>query len=402
MQHSRLIQILISALFLLPSLSSGQDTTAVNPFGLSAKYGEKGFEFSTADNRFRLHLQTRLQFRFATPQDRHPVTFEDFDQPASHVLKNNRARFKVGGHGYKPWLKYYWEYDVASGNLLDFRIMIEKWEWLRLKVGQWKIEYSMERVISSGKQQMLGRSILNRAFTIDRQQGVELYGHLEGRGALDFSYWAAVLTGTGRSNNQNDDKNLMYFGRLQWNMFGREYKFSGSDTESSDKPVAMIALAGVTNRGSFTRFSSAGGGQLEGFENEIPGQFELNQINVESAFKYKGFSWQSELHNKEIIDFNAGGASTSVQGYYLQAGYFFHQMINWWPAPLELAVRQAGYYPNTFDSEIDQRETSFAANWFFSGHANKLTLEVSNFQFENMAMETEEEWRLRVQWDISF
>src|SRR5690606_34690299 len=202
---------------------------------------------------------------------------------------------------------------------------------------------------SNGRRQVGGRSILTRAFIIDRQQGVEFYGYLNVSGALYFSFWAAVLTGSVRSSNQNDDTNLMYFGRDQWNMYVSEYKFSGSDIETSEKPVAIIALAGVTNRGSFTRFSSAGGGHLEGFETLFPGQFELNQINLESAFKYKGFSWQSELHNKEIIDFNAGGASTSVQGYYAQAGYFFHNLINWWPAPLELAVRQAGYYPNTFE-----------------------------------------------------
>lgn len=343
-----------------------------------------------------------MQFRFATPQDPSPVTFDDFDQASSHVLKIRRARLKVGGHGYKPWLKYYWEYDVAGGNLLDFRLMIGKWEWLRFKVGQWKIEYSMERVISSGKQQLVGRSILNRAFTVDRQQGVEIYGHLDGRGPLDFSYWVAALTGTGRSNTSNDDEHLMHFGRFQWNALGREYRFSGSDPDFSDKPVAMIAVAGITNRGRYTRFSAAGGGQLEGFENGDPGQYQLNQLNLETAFKHNGFSWQSELHHKEIIDRKAKGATTLVEGYYAQAGYFFHQLLSWWPAPLELAVRQAGYYPHTFQNTINERERSVAANWFFSGHANKLTLEVSNFNFENLDMESREGWRLRLQWDISF
>lgn len=403
MQAQLIIQVLLASYCLFSFDLYSQDTTSVNPLGISASYGSKGFELTTSDNRFLLQLQSRLQFRFATPQDQHPVTFADFDQSPTPVLKNNRARLKIGGHGYKPWLKYYWEYDVAGGNLLDFRIMIEKLEWLRLKVGQWKIEYSMERVISSGKQQMLGRSIINRPFTVDRQQGVELYGHLDGNGALDFSYWAAALTGTGRSINRNDDEHLMYFGRFQWNFFGREYKFSGSDLGFSDQPVGMIALAGITNRSRFTRFSSAGGGQLEGFDGEIPGQYQLNQLNLETAFKLKGFSWQSELHHKEVIDFDAGGATTTVQGYYAQAGYFFNQLINWWPEPLELAVRQSGYYPGTFDqSSINQRESSFAANWFFSGHANKLTLEVSNFQHEYFIMDSQEGWRLRVQWDISF
>ena len=90
--------------------------------------------------------------------------------------------------------------------------MIEKWEWLSFKVGQWKVEYSRERRISSGEQQMVDRSIINRPFTVDRQQGVEVYGRLKGKGVADFNYWAAALTGTGRGNVNNDDNHLMYFG----------------------------------------------------------------------------------------------------------------------------------------------------------------------------------------------
>lgn len=402
MSAHRIIYVLLVACSLFSPNFYAQDTTSTGPMGLSATYGNKGFELTTENNRFKLQVQSRLQFRFSSPFDRNPVTISDFDQPPVSTFNIRRARLKVGGHGYKPWLKYYWEYDFPSGNLLDFRIMIEKWEWLSLKVGQWKIAYSMERLISSGKQQLVDRSIINRKFTVDRQQGVEIYGRLDGSGSLDFSYRAAVLTGTGRGAGRNDDEHLMYFGRFQWNVFGREYKFSGSDTDISDKPVGMIALAGITNRSRFTRFSSSAGGQLEGFDGEIPGQYRINQLNLETAFKHKGFSWQTELHHKEIIDFDADEATTTVQGYYAQAGYFFHQLVNWWPAPLELAVRQAGYYPNRLENSNYERESSLAANWFFNGHGNKLTLEVSNFEYQYPVLETQEGWRLRVQWDISF
>src|SRR6187551_1353338 len=129
------------------------------------KYGSKGFEFRTGDDKFLMQIQSRFQFRFATPEDQDPVTFDDFSDEKKRVLKINRARLKVGGHAYKPWIKYNWEYELAQSNLLDFRIMIEKWEGLRIKVGQWKIEYSRERYISSGEQQMVDRSVINRPFT---------------------------------------------------------------------------------------------------------------------------------------------------------------------------------------------------------------------------------------------
>ena len=368
---------------------------------VNIRHGSKGFEFETADHRFLLQIQGRLQFRFATPEDQDPVTFDDFSETKEAVFKINRARVKMGGHAWQPWIKYYWEYELAQTNLLDFRLMIERWEWLSFKVGQWKLEFTRERFISSGEQQMVDRSIVNRPFTVDRQQGVEAFGHLKGRGLADFNYWAAVLTGTGRGSFTNDDSHLMYFGRAQWNFLGRPLDFEGSDVSIHEKPAGIIAFSAVTNRSPYTRFSQSGGGALEGYEDGLPGQYRVNQLNVEAAFTYKGFSWQSEFMRKEIIDKFDNAATDVLQGYYVQAGYLAHQAIDWWPAPLEIAMRNALYRPNKEAQQNREKETSLAFNWFFNGHQNKLTFETSYFNYVKSDLDPADEWRFRVQWDIS-
>lgn len=362
---------------------------------------EKGFEFKTRDNRFMLQIHSRLQFRFATPEDQDPVTFDDFTGEKKPTFKINRARLKVGGHAFKPWLKYYWEYELSQSNLLNFQIMIEKWKWLSFQAGQWKVEYTRERRISSGEQQMVDRSVINRPFTLDRQQGVEIYGRLKGRKLADFNYWLAVCTGTGRGNTENDDSHLMYFGRVQWNFTGRYLDFVGSDIEIHEKPAGVLALSAVTNRSPYTRFSQAGGGYLEGYENGLPGQYRVNQANIETAFMNKGFSWQSETHWKEIIDKLNNDKTDILFGYYVQAGYFFHQAIEWWPKPLEFAVRHASYLPNKEADHTKKRETSAAFNWFFNEHRNKLTLETSYFKYDQASGAPADELRFRLQWDIS-
>ncbi len=393
---------IVQQFFLLLSLETwAQSPVTDSSEQVSGKYGSKGFEIQTRDNRFMLQIQSRLQFRFATPEDQDPVTFDDFSEEKKRVFKINRARLKVGGHAFQSWLKYYWEYELAQSNLLDFRIMIEKWEWFRIKAGQWKVEFSRERYISSGEQQMLDRSVINRPFTIDRQQGVELYGRLKGSKLADLNYWVAVLTGTGRGNANNDDNHFMYFGRLQWNFLGRYLDFEGSDLEIHALPAGIVAFSAVTNRSPYTRFSQAGGGNLEGYENGENGQYRVNQMNVETAFMFKGFSWQSELHWKEIIDKLNNNESDLLRGYYIQAGYFVHEAIDWWPAPLELAIRNSLYRPNEESRQHRERETSFAINWFFNGHKNKLTAETSYFHYINTDLVPTDEWRFRFQWDIS-
>jgi len=368
----------------------------------TVKYSqENGFQFATKDNRFMLQIHSRLQFRFATPEDEDPVTFDDFSGEKKPTFKINRARLKVGGHAFKPWLKYYWEYELSQSNLLNFTIAVEKWDWFKFQVGQFKVEYTRERRISSGEQQMTDRSVINRAFTLDRQQGVEVYGRLKGKGIADFNYWLGVFTGTGRGNSQNDDKHLMYFGRAQWNFTGLYLDFVGSDIDIHQRPAGVLAINAVTNQSPYTRFSQAGGGSLEGYENGLPGQYRVNQANIETAFMYKGFSWQSELHWKEIINTYDNDHTDILHGYYVQAGYFFHQLIDWWPRHLEFAMRNSGYIPNVEADTTRKRETSAAFNWFFNGHLNKLTFETSYFNFVLNPGTPTHEWRFRLQWDIS-
>jgi phosphate-selective porin len=363
-------------------------------------YTSKGFQLKTSDDKHLLHIESRLQFRFATPGDQDPLSFDELYNAPTPVFKINRARLKVGGHAFQPYLKYYFEYELAQGNLLDFRLMFTKWKGFNIKVGQWKTYYNRERVISSGKQQMVERSIITRPFTLDRQQGVSFYGRLFETTAADITYHVSVLSGSGRGATTSDDDHLMYVGRLQWNVLGREVSMSGSDFEFSENPAAIIAFAGVTNRSPYTRFSQAGGGQLEGFEAGVAGQYRVNQGLIETAFKYRGFSWQSELHTKQIDD-RVNVAKTTLTGSYYQAGYFLTNALDFVPKALELTARYSRYRPDIDVPRNLEQEYGMGLNWFFNGHRNKLTAEFTYFEFQTARQEQADGLRFRVQWDIS-
>jgi hypothetical protein len=374
------------------------DSTAAEADGAPrVGHGEKGWELETADGKFLIQFQPRVQMRFSAPFDQDPFTFLQEDEP---TFKVNRARIKIGGHGFEPWLKYYFEYELAANALLDFKLSVEKFPGLSLRVGQWKVNYNRERVISSGRQELADRSLINPVFTVDRQQGIELFGRLSGGGAADFSYWAGVFTGTGRGSRSNDDDDFMWVGRLQWNILGRPVDFTGSDLERREKVAAILAIGGVTNRSPYTRFSQEGGGELPGFDPGAPGQHRVNQALIETALKWRGLSWQQELHWKKIDDTETGDVTTLV-GNYAQIGYFFHGLWSWVPEPLELAARHSIYNPDDDTAEDLQHELSLAANWFFHGHNNKLTAEVSYFSFDE-GVEERDGLRFRMQWDISF
>ena len=151
---------------------------------------------------------------------------------------------------------------------------------------------------------------------------------------------------------------------------------------------------------AFTRFSTSGGGQLTGFD---LGDYRINQQMIESAFKYRGFSWQHESHRKEIEDkINSG--TTVLTGSFFQAGYFFHNLFNFIPERLEVAFRYANQsIPTTSRTLVDEKEFALAFNYFFAGHKNKITLELARYVYENDQFNPDADTeRIRVQWDISF
>ncbi len=394
-------------------------------FPVKASWRKKGLRLESRDGKWATNLQWRAQMRYSFPFRGDPRKPSDFSNDAEEsTFEMRRVRMKVGGHGYQPWLKYYFELDLqparnpddssssSSARLIDWRIDLTRYKWLSFRLGQWKINYNRERVDSSGRQQFVERSIVNRIFAVDRQVGAMAYGRLFPGTLADMRYYAGVFTGTGRGTD-NDDNNMMYMGRLQWNFLGRDLKWRQSDVSYHEKPAGSLAFAASTTLGPCTRWSSGGCGNLDGFTSAgsaDDGQFRVTQMVGETAFKWKGFSFQQEFHWKKIED-RVNSTTDRLIGSYAQAGYFFHNVIPVIPPELELAIRYAfvdepvyrtpGDRSTRFDN--NRQEFTLAANYFFDGHRNKVTLDVSHLTlddgFENRRYSSQ---RARLQGDSSF
>jgi len=76
--------------------------------------------------------------------------------------------------------------------------------------------------------------------------------------------------------------------------------------------------------------------------------------------------------------------------------------LEFWPEPLEIAMRYAVVSPDLDISSNKQREAAVAFNWFFAGHKNKLTTELTRFTFQDKDLPQDNELRLRILLDICF
>lgn len=370
-------------------------------------YGKNGFEFRTDDDRFSLAIQNRVQARYAEPFDGDPRTLTDLDKDEKSFMIR-RARTKLNGHAYVPWLKYYLQYDWSQPVLRDLNLTIDKYKWAQVRVGRGKVSYNNERVTSSGSQQFVNRSIVNDIFTVDRQEGIEVKGNLFPGTWHDLTYYAGAFTGLGIGKKENDDSNMMYSGRLQWNALGGEMKFSQSDIDFHERPALNISVAANSNRSKCTAFAtdSKSCRDINKLSDESPaksGQYKISQMMEEVHFKWKGFSFLHELHAKRIKDTLNNDEETKLLGGFVQAGYFPHRQLDFIPKNLEIAGRYAFVDMDTDRNHDKQTELSAVINYFLEGHFNKLSLQLSRLSIEDpIKLEKDAETRVWAQWDFSF
>jgi phosphate-selective porin OprO/OprP len=391
-------RFVLSACLILFLVDTAVADTESDPETSVFSYGIKGLQYESADGNNFLWFGVRLQARYSSSWIDHDDAPGTPDETSTEA-RLNRGRLKLGGHLITPRLQVYSEYDFTKSNLLDLRVTYEFAEWLNIRVGQWKSDYNRERIDSSGAQQFVERSIATQWFTIDRQKGIVASGRLRAGTALDSSYWFGRVSGAGRGGDLDDAEGL-WMARYQWNFTKRVLAFSQSDIGRRDKPAGSIALAAVSGESMYTQFSGAGGGQLPGYVNGESDQYQIDQALFETAWQYKGFSWQQELHWKTVMD-TVANTETEYVGGYMQAGMFFSEIWEWMPEPLEFALRYASVEADGGENDGTERDSLIAANWFFHGHRNKLTADISR-NVRKYATDTETETRFRFQWDVSF
>jgi len=394
MKRNILILLILIFSCIIPIVA--QQNVLLKNDSLNLSYTNKGWQFRYK-NDFMMQMQFRLQFR--TQFNSQDYFFFVSDEDASNGSFNiQRARIKIGGFAYTDKLKYFLEYDFPSNNLLNWEFTYHFVPELKLKIGQWKIKYNTERFVSSGKQQMVERSISNRFFTFDRQIGIQVLGNIFNGSLFSSSYYFGIFNGNGRMQ-QNDDEKFLYFVRYQWNFAGKPIQMSFCDIQKITKPEGFLAISYVHNQSRYTMFSGSGGGELPGYTFVDNQQFIVEQLNFESMFKWKGFSLSGELHRKYINDIVNKKKST-LKGGYLMGGYFLNQIINFVPKNLELTLRFAQVSDRVNFTDII-KEYNVGVNYFFKNHLNKLSLDIS--YIDNMDFSSDEDiYKFRIQWDISF
>lgn len=385
----------------------------------------RGLTVRSADRAFSLTIRGRVQ-ALAELELEHddrgtPAPADDEYDPTVDFMVR-RARLLFSGNLISSDLAYYVQLgfaprDMEPDLLIPLRDAYLTWTGLRdfsLRVGQMKVPFNRERVISSSSLQLVDRSIVNAELTLDRDIGVQAFSNdLFGLGGY-LGYQLGIFGGEGRLRVNGDDAGLLYVARIQVQPFGAfEDSYSEVDFTREERPRLSIGFGGAYNHLA-TRDRSTTGGFFES------GSFTYGHLELDAIFKYAGLSVQGELLVRHAI----GGSSrvgtrmlpdgTSEMyteearngiGWMIQAGYLFSREV-----PLEVAARWAEVRPigpedgmgGMITALSPRREIVVGASWYPIEHALKLQFDYSilssSTEFDDDAMrESAHRFRLQMQ-----
>lgn len=363
-----------------------------------------GLLVQSANRRFALATRLRAQFRYtaaAGPGGR----------DAGHSLQIRRARIVFAGYFWNEHNQFKTELAfsprdmrVTDGHptltpILDWYLDFTYLRDLSVRIGQYKVPFNRQRVISSGDLQLVDRSIANAEFTLDRDIGIDLRStDLFGLGLL--RYYAGVYMGEGRDNFQTSGFELFYLARVEVLPFGLFNDYQEVDFRRSLRPRLSLGAAYAFVDGAQRNRGVLGSVPTDG------GTTDYHVTTADVMFKYGGlFVFADGFYRQgkrkfgdATVEDDEGNivlaereSSRDGYGWSAQTGYLLPR------TSLELAARYAQIRPVRDGSSAPSADTvGGGLGYYFAGHSLKLQTDYFA-HFETLSGRPNHELRIQLQ-----
>lgn len=281
----------------------------------------RGVTIRSADGQASMNLRVRVQVRGTVADGAE-------DDDATTEIGIRRMRLVLQGNALGPKLTYYVQFSFANQDSepdlrLPLRDAYVTWNpagSLNVRIGQMKVPFSRQRVVSSSALQMVDRSIVVSELNLDRDVGLQVFSR-KVAGSDRVGYAVGVFGGEGR-NRLGRAAGLLYSARLEAWPLGPFDDMVESD--QNRRPAWRLAMAGNVGYNQRTNRPRSTIGTPY-----AAGDFSYRHAAVDAVLKGHGWSVQGEWLWRRA-DADARGVvvagqpvtirSRSGAGAYLQAG----------------------------------------------------------------------------------
>lgn len=379
------LSLVAAAILLMPRTASAQATTSSHS---SFDFNTDGISFATADSSSKVMMRFRMQ-NTAT------VTTKSVDDLsfASTDWAVRRLRIRFGGHLVDPRLTFNLQLSFARGDLdytdTQFPNIVRDamifWNFsprLQVSFGQTKLPGNRQRVISSADIQFPDRSIVNSAFTLDRDFGFQgFWRPVDGDVIVNLR--GAISSGDGRNQPAIPGGGLAYTGRAEILPFGAFLKggdyFEG-DLLREPSPKVSVGLSFQHNENQ-TRTKGSLGAKL--YE-----QRTAQTIYADALLKYSGLAIYCEYARRSADDPLTHSSDNKVSAVFVGHG-MLAQVTYCFPFMFEVGTRFARVVPDdvlkTVPEGFTDQTTSLNFGYYLNKHRVKMQIELGRGDREVLA-----------------
>ena len=338
----------------------------------------KGFTLRTPDDLLSLTVRARIQVRAAVVTDPDKVSGSPVIEPEDTAtqIMIRRLRLVLQGNVLGPKLTYYVQLafsnsDTEADLRLPLRDAYVAWNAHRdigLRVGQMKVPYGRQRVVSSGALEFADRSLIIEEMSLHRDVGVVAFSR-NLFGANDaYGYQVGVFGGDGR-NRLAEYPGFLWLARLDFWPNGHFDDLSEGDLQRLPKPRLAVGITAAYNQNTYRKTSVLG-------DTYKLGGFDYAHGSADFVFKWHGFAAtgealirhsQTDLHEGKVDGATLKEWSRSGVGFFAQASQMLTDHV-------QIAARASNLVPlRATDPKFSaQHEVGFATSYYFVEHALKL------------------------------
>lgn len=328
----------------------------------------QGLRIASDDERFSARLSVRAQLR-ARLQERQDGAFDFF-------ATIPQARVLVNGHTFHQDIEYFLQLGLSPEDLgledagdrftpLVDLFFIFRWaRELSLRVGQYGVPFSRDRLVSARELHMVTRSIFTDEMGTGRDLGADVYtpGVLDGR----LRYYAGVYVGSSTQLGFEPVRGTTAVARVEVLPLGGFDDYSDGDLARSEDLRISIGAA-YAYLDDAERVGSAD-------PPEDGGTSDLHTATADLVARWNGFSveaavgWRDGERNPgedpgPLDPVPAVVAGTGTLGWVLP------------DVDLELVTRAATVHPLAHSAVRERHELGAGLNWYIEGHPMKVQLD---------------------------
>jgi len=328
----------------------------------------KGLEWKSADERFSMALGFRAMFLYEIEHD--PGAAAP-DPTATQEIMIRRARVTAAGSMWGKQNTYKVELAVSPRDeavkdgvvtqtpLLTWENTFKQLRDFNLRIGQYKVPYSRERVISSSKLAAVDRSSANSEFNLDRDIGLDVGSKdLGGKGLLQYN--VGIYAGEGRGRFEPNNFGMMALARVNVTPLGLFDDYEPQDFERTGPRLSVGAAWAVVDQPNGAKDI------LEDAPDDMV--YAYHNVTADLVFKVSGFSTEGAVYWRDGRQADREFAAVGT-GFMVQPGLLLPH------TPFAITGRYSQILPASVGTLSPSTEVGPGLSYYLAGARNQMKVQ---------------------------